>query len=74
MKKFNELMKAIESNHAEIALNLAGELYNDVRDFSQCINFGIDEASGQLTINLEGATPEYAREKKDDDQRSGDLE
>jgi len=64
MKKYNQLLEAIESGEMVTARELAMELYNHVRDFSQSIAVSQNE-NGQLEVrNHQYASPEYVAEVK----------
>jgi len=64
MKKYDELLQAIEGGEMGLAKELAIELYNDVRDFSQSIMV-VNEQNGTLIItNDKYASPEFVSEKK----------
>ena len=50
MKRIEELRNAIENGSQESALKLCEELYNDLRDFSQCID--VVETNDKIDIRM----------------------
>ena len=61
--KIDELKEAISSGHEDKALQLCDELYNDVRDFSQCID--VIEKDGTVDIKMHhDRTGSWTREMK----------
>lgn len=63
MKKIERLRNSISNEETPQAIALCDELYNDLRDFSQCID--IVEADGKLSIEFNKyTTPERAKKLK----------
>ena len=54
MQKFEELKELIQQSESEKALSLCDELYNDLRDFSQCVD--IVEQDGQINMQMNSFT------------------
>ncbi len=54
MKKIEELRNSISDGNTDKAIELCDELYNNLRDFSQCID--IVETNGNINIKLNNWT------------------
>ena len=59
MKKMNSLKNAVTEGDYELARSLVDELYNDIRDFSQCIDVLYEKGSLVVRKNQLGRSDEY---------------
>jgi hypothetical protein len=64
MKKIEQLRNSISNKETSQAVELCDELYNNLRDFSQCID--IVESDGEISVNFNKYTsPERTKELKE---------
>ena len=59
MKKIRTLQDAVSNEDKEIAMSLLNELYNDLRDFSQCIDVTYNDEILVVKKNDLGRTDQY---------------
>lgn len=59
MKKIRTLQDAVSNENKEIAMSLLNELYNDLRDFSQCIDVTYNDEILVVKKNDLGRTDQY---------------
>lgn len=59
MKKIRTLQDAVSNEDKELAMSLLNELYNDLRDFSQCIDVTYRDEILVVKKNDLGRTDQY---------------